>query len=73
MNFFSDKRQILTYINRIIQVLIIAGIIVVFTPTKSSFKYEFQKGHYWKHATLSAPFDFAIKKSDKEIEQEKQE
>ncbi len=73
MNFLSNKRRILIYINRIVQVLIIAGVIVVITPTKSSFKYEYQKGHYWKHDNLVAPFDFAIKKSNKEIQQEKKE
>ncbi len=73
MNFLSNKRQIFVYINRVIQVLIIAGVIVLLTPTKSSFKYEFQKGDFWKHESLIAPFDFAIKKTDKDIEQEKKE
>lgn len=73
MNFLSNKRQIFIYINRVIQVLIIAGVIVLLTPTKSSFKYEFQKGDFWKHESLIAPFDFAIKKTDKDIEQEKKE
>lgn len=73
MNFLSNKRQIFIYINRVIQVLIIAGVIVLLTPPKSSFKYEFQKGDFWKHESLIAPFDFAIKKTDKDIEQEKKE
>lgn len=73
MNFLSNKRQVLIYINRIFQVLLIAGVIVLITPTKSSFKYEFQQGHYWKHENLIAPFDFAIKKSDKELDKEKEE
>lgn len=73
MNLLSNKRQIFVYINRIIQVLVIAGVIVLLTPTKSSFKYEFQKGGFWKHESLISPFDFAIKKTDKDIEQEKKE
>lgn len=73
MNILSNKRQIFVYINRVIQVLVIAGVIVLLTPTKSSFKYEFQKGDFWKHESLISPFDFAIKKTDKDIEQEKKE
>ncbi|MDO5759798.1 MAG: hypothetical protein Q4Q06_02090, partial [Bacteroidota bacterium] len=73
MNFLSNKRQIFVYINRVIQVLIIAGVIVMLTPTKSSFKYEFQKGGFWKHDNLIAPFDFAIKKDSKDIEKETKE
>ncbi len=73
MNFLSNKRQILIFVNRVIQVLIIAGLIVLLTPTKSSFKYEFQKGEFWKHESLVAPFDFAVKKTDKEIDKEKKE
>lgn len=72
MNFSSNKRQLLILVNRLVQVLIISGIVVLLTPSKSSFKYEFQKGDYWKHETLVSPFDFYIKKSNSEIEQEKQ-
>lgn len=73
MNILSNKRQIFVYINRVIQVLVIAGVIVLLTPTKSSFKYEFQKGDFWKHESLISPFDFAIKKTEKDIEKEKKE
>ncbi|MGP1514963.1 MAG: HD family phosphohydrolase [Bacteroidales bacterium] len=68
-----NKHYYLLRINRILQVLIATAIIVLITPTKSSFKYEFQQGQYWKHETLQAPFDFAIQKTEKEIEDEKKE
>lgn len=67
------RRNILLIFNRSLQVLIAAMLIVLITPTKSSFKYEFQLGHYWKHDNLISPFDFAINKSDKEINDEKNE
>ena len=75
MNRFSDykKQYILQIINRVLQVLAAAALIVLITPTKSSFKYEFQLGHYWMHETLESPFDFAINKTDKEIADEKSE
>ena len=42
-------------------------------PGEQKFKYEYQKGSQWQHETLIAPFDFAISKSDQEVEDEKSE
>lgn len=42
-------------------------------PGEQKFKYEYQKGFQWQHENLIAPFDFAISKSDQEIEIEKAE
>jgi cyclic-di-AMP phosphodiesterase PgpH len=36
-------------------------------PSKSKFQYYFELNRTWNHADLYAPYDFAIKKSDKEI------
>jgi putative nucleotidyltransferase with HDIG domain len=55
--------------------LIAISIIVYIFPKQGKFKYEFQnlKGKPWYHEDLVAPFDFAIKKSDAEIANEKNE
>ena len=58
---------------RTLQVLLTALLIVIAFPTKSTFKYEFSKGQFWKHENLISPIDFAIKKTDKEIQAEKDE
>jgi len=42
-------------------------------PGEPIFKFEYQKGAPWKHENLMAPFDFAIMKTDAEIEAEKEE
>ena len=42
-------------------------------PGEQKFKYEYQKGFPWQHESLFAPFDFAISKTDHEIETEKAE
>ena len=47
-------------------------LIVYFFPKSGKFKYDFQKGKPWQSESLQAPFDFAIKKTDEEIESEKQ-
>jgi putative nucleotidyltransferase with HDIG domain len=40
-------------------------------PQEARFKYEYQKGRPWMHATLFAPYNFAIIKSEQELAHEK--
>jgi putative nucleotidyltransferase with HDIG domain len=40
-------------------------------PQEARFRYEYQKGRPWMHATLFAPYNFAVLKSDSEILHEK--
>ena len=47
--------------------------IVFLFPKEGKFKYEFQKNKPWLHEDLIAPFDFAINKSESEIDIEKSE
>lgn len=49
------------------------GLIVYLFPKEGKFKYEFQKGKPWLHENLIAPFDFAIFKSQDQIDQERTE
>ncbi|VAV86243.1 Membrane protein containing HD superfamily hydrolase domain, YQFF ortholog [hydrothermal vent metagenome] len=46
-------------------------LIVYLFPKSGKFKYNFEKGKPWQSENLYAPFDFAIKKTDKELEIEK--
>jgi hypothetical protein len=46
-------------------------LIVYLFPKSGKFKYDFDKEKPWKSETIYAPFDFAIKKSLDEIDQEK--
>ena len=48
-------------------------LLVLVLPGEPKFKYEFQKGFPWQHENLVAPFDFAILKSQAELESEKAE
>ncbi|GAA4270032.1 HDIG domain-containing protein [Hyunsoonleella aestuarii] len=47
-------------------------LIVYLFPKSGKFKYNFEKGKPWQSENLYAPFDFAIKKSNEEITQEKE-
>ncbi len=53
--------------------LITAFLLHLILPGEPKFKYEYQKGSPWKHENLIAPFDFAIFKTDEEINKEKEE
>lgn len=61
-----------TIIYKVILFLITAVSIVYFFPKGGQFKYDFNKGKPWQYESLMAPFDFAIQKTDQEIEQDKQ-
>lgn len=68
--------RIKKYTKIIVQILmfLLAAVALYFIlPGEPKFKYEYQKGFPWKHDNLVAPFDFAILKSDKELEEERQE
>lgn len=54
-------------------ILFTAVLLFFVLPGEPKFKYEYRKGSQWQHENLVAPFDFAILKSDQEIEAEKAE
>ncbi|MFK8036780.1 MAG: HD family phosphohydrolase [Crocinitomicaceae bacterium] len=47
--------------------------IVYLFPKSGKFKYDFEKGKPWQSENLYAPFDFAIKKTQEEIDKEETE
>jgi len=51
-------------------ILTVVAIVYLF-PKGGHFKYEFQKGKPWQYDNLYAPFDFAIQKSENDINEEK--
>jgi putative nucleotidyltransferase with HDIG domain len=46
-------------------------LIVYFFPKEGQFKYDFEKNKPWQYENLYAPIDFALKKSDNLISNEK--
>ncbi|AUS06199.1 HD family phosphohydrolase [Pseudotamlana carrageenivorans] len=69
------------FINRLYRnhSLIYKGLLFIFTtflivhlfPKSGKFKYNFEKGKPWQSENLYAPFDFAIRKTEAEISEEK--
>jgi len=68
-NWFDSSSWHTIYIASL---FIITAVVLYFAlPQEGRFRYEFQKGRPWMHATLIAPYNFAIMKSDKAINEER--
>jgi putative nucleotidyltransferase with HDIG domain len=53
-------------------IFLLSGVALYFSlPQDARFRYEYQKGRPWMHATLYAPYNFAIQKTDLELAHEK--
>lgn len=71
----SDKKlkRRLNALLRITIMLMICIVSVYLLPKVGSFQYEYQKGMPWRYATLSAPFDFPIYKTENELQEEREQ
>lgn len=68
-NWFDSTSWHTIYITSL---FIITAVVLYFAlPQEGRFRYEFQKGRPWMHETLIAPYNFAIMKSDKAIDEER--
>ncbi|MBZ9631796.1 HDIG domain-containing protein [Salegentibacter sp. LM13S] len=65
------KNQALFY--KVFLFALTAVLIVYLLPKGGNFKYEIPKGKPWQYENLYAPFDFAILKSEEEIQEERQQ
>ncbi len=65
------KNHALVY--KILLFLVTTLFIVYLFPKTGKFRYSFEKGKPWQSENLYAPFNFAIKKSQNEIENEQLE
>lgn len=73
-------RNLLFYLsnqhNLIVKLLIFfisVSLIVYVIPDEGKFRYSFDKGKTWLHDNYYAPFDFAVGKTNEQIEEEKSE
>jgi len=65
--FFNYIRKNIRIILAILLFLFTSLIIVYLLPLEGKFRYEFQKGTYWKHEDLQAPFNFPVYKTKEEL------
>ncbi len=72
MKYFTRIAEKYSEIYKVLLFVISIVIVVLQFPQTGKFKYEYVKGKPWMHDDLIAPFDFAILKSDEEINNEKE-
>ena len=70
-NIIDSLKTNLGRIYRILLFIVSCVVIIYFFPKSGKFKYSFENGRPWQSDNLYAPFDFAIKKTDKELDEEK--
>lgn len=70
-NIIDRLKTNLGRIYRILLFIVSCVVIIYFFPKSGKFKYSFENGRPWQSDNLYAPFDFAIKKTDKELDEEK--
>ncbi len=71
--FFRFLKENYSNIYKVFLFIAAAFLLVLLFPKEGKFKYDFQKGKPWLHDDLIAPFDFAIEKSEEELENETQQ
>ena len=67
---FNSINKGFSRIFRILLFVLSAFLIIYFFPKSGKFKYSFENGRPWQSENLYAPFDFAIKKTNEEINKE---
>ena len=50
--------------------IIAVSLTITFIPREEQFKYHYEEGKPWRYGLFTAPFDFPIYKSDKEVAEE---
>ncbi|MFT7299041.1 MAG: membrane-associated HD superfamily phosphohydrolase, partial [Sphingobacteriales bacterium] len=58
---------------RILLIVLTIAVIHFVLPKGERFQYEYEKGKTWRHSTLTSPFDYALKKSPSQLNEEKNE
>jgi cyclic-di-AMP phosphodiesterase PgpH len=72
MNLLNRIAEKYSDIYKVTLFLISIVVVVLQFPQEGKFKYEFNKGKPWMHEDLIAPYDYAILKSDDEVNTEKE-
>ncbi len=56
----------------ILFIFVVTSVIIIYLlPHEGKFMYEYQKGGFWKHESLTAPFNFPVNKTKAEIDRER--
>lgn len=73
INYVRGKAQINSPIVKFAMVILAIILICIFLPKQPRFRYEFQKGKAWNHENLVSPYNFAILKTQEELNKDREQ
>ena len=72
INYNKDKFQNNSAVLKYGMVLVTILLICLFLPKQPRFRYDYQKGKPWNHENLVSPYNFAILKTQEELDRDRQ-
>ncbi len=73
INYLRDKHQNNSLIVKAAMIILAIVLICIFLPKQPRFRYEFEKGKVWNHENLVSPYNFAILKTQEELNKDKEQ
>ncbi|PRD56419.1 HD family phosphohydrolase [Sphingobacterium gobiense] len=73
INYIRDKNQNNSFIVKFAMIILAIVLICIFLPKQPRFRYEFEKGKVWNHENLVSPYNFAILKTQEELNRDKEQ
>ncbi|MBE8712140.1 HD family phosphohydrolase [Sphingobacterium hungaricum] len=72
INYTKDGFQYNSVFIKYAMVVLTIVLICLFLPKQPRFRYEFEKGKVWNHENLISPYNFAIQKTQEELNRDRQ-
>ena len=73
INYLRDKNQNNSLIVKSAMIILAIVLICIFLPKQPRFRYEFEKGKAWNHENLISPYNFAILKTQEELNKDREQ
>src|SRR5690606_17323635 len=73
INYLRDKNQNNSFIVKSAMVILAIILICIFLPKQPRFQYEFERGKAWNHDNLVSPYNFAILKTQEELNKDREQ
>ena len=73
INYLRDKHQNNSLIVKTAMITLAIVLICILLPKQPRFRYEFEKGKVWNHENLVSPYNFAILKTQEELNKDKEQ
>lgn len=73
INYLRDKNQNNSFIVKFAMITLAIVLICIFLPKQPRFRYEFERGKVWNHENLVSPYNFAILKTQEELNRDREQ